>query len=344
MREARVSIVNTRSRPHEHEATADIMSRARAHIDKVSRDRPDLILLSEIFANHPAKQGREAAFEAAQAVPGPISEELSALARKHSTYIAFGLLRKDGEKLFNSLVMLDREGSHVWTFDKVTPMAVEMEETSISPGKSPTAFDCGFARVGAAICFDINFLELAEIYFRQEIELLLFASAFPAGRLLDHWAVRYGFAVAGGTWYDRNRIIDCTGATVARTSEIIPYATAVMNLNRRVVHMDGNIDKLDRMRSQYKGDVLVEDMREEAVAVITSLKPGLEVSKLITEFEVETLPDYFDRSRRSRAKHGGLSSSPPYEGGAGGGQRSGAPPPGSMVASRIRRAPQYLGP
>jgi len=282
------------------------MSRVRERIEKVGRDRPDIVLLSEMFANQPNRSGRDAAREAAQTVPGPISEELSALARKHSTYIAFGLLRKVGEKLFNSLILLDREGSHVWTYDKVTPTAGEMEPASISPGKPPTAYDCGFARIGAAICFDINFLELGELYFRQEIELLLFASAFPAGRLLDHWAVRYGFAVAGSTWYERNRIIDCTGAEVARTSELIPYATAVMNLNRRVVHMDGNLDKLDRMRTKYAGDVIVEDMRDEAVCAITSLRPGLEVSRLIREFEIETLPAYFDRSRRIRAEHGGL--------------------------------------
>jgi len=309
MRESRISIVNTRTRPHEHADPAEIMSRARERIEKVSRDRPDLILMSETFANGPGND-TESAAKAAQTVPGPISEELSALARKHSTYIAFGLLRKDGKKLYNSLVLLDREGSHVWTYDKLTPVPTEMEQNGISPGKSPTAFDCGFARIGAAICFDINFLELAELYFRQEIELLLFASAFPAGRLLNHWAVRYGFAVAGSTWYDRNRIIDCTGATVARTSGIIPYATAVMNLNRRVVPMDGNLDKLDRLRSRYAGDVIVEDMRDEAVVVITSLKVGLEVSTLIRQFEIETLPAYFDRSRRARAKHGGLPFSP----------------------------------
>jgi len=308
MRESRISIVNARTRPHEREEPAEIMSRARERIDKVSRDRPDLILLSELFANHPDKQDRASAAAVAQTVPGPISEELSALARKHSTYIAFGLLRKDGDKLSNSLVLIDREGSHVWTYDKVTPMVQEMEDLGITPGQ-PAWFDCGFARVGAAICFDINYLELAEIYFRQEIELLLFASAFPAGRLLDHWAVRYGFAVAGSTWYDRNRIIDCTGATVARTSDILPFTTAVMNLNRRVVHMDGNLDKLDRLRSQYKGDVLIEDMRDEATCAITSLKAGLEVSKLIREFEIEKLPAYFDRSRRVREKHGGLPSS-----------------------------------
>ncbi|MDD3926738.1 MAG: hypothetical protein PHT33_08790 [bacterium] len=186
-------------------------------------------------------------------------------------------------------------------------MAEEILDGGISPGSRPCSFACDFGRVGAAICFDINYAELGELYWRQNTELLLFCSAFPAGRLLDHWAVRYGFAVAGSTWYPKNRILDCTGAVVGRTSDILPYTTAVLNLNRRVVHMDGNLDKIDRMRTKYSGDILVEDMRDEATCVITSFKPGLEVADLIREFGVELLPDYFDRCRLVRQELGGMS-------------------------------------
>ena len=87
----------------------------------------------------------------------------------------------------------------------------------------------------------------------------------------------------------------------------MPYATAVLNLNRRVVHMDKNLEKLDRMRSQYAGEVLIEDLRDEALCVITSLKEGLEVMELIREFEIVPLAAYFDHSRRVRAEHGGLA-------------------------------------
>ena len=274
MRQARISIINT----HQLGATEDDgirLARARERIQAAGRDRPDLALLPELFANSPRENTREAAAQAAQPVPGPISEELAPLARHFHAYIAFGLLRRAGERLYNSLVLLDRAGEPVWIYDKVTPVDVEMTDWGETPGALPQAFACDFGRIGAAICFDINFNELAEHYAHQDIELLLFASAFPAGRLLDAWAVRYGFAIAGCTYYQNNRIIDCTGATVARTSDLLPYATAALNLNRRVVHMDKNLARLDQMRSKYAGEVLIEDLRDEALCVITSLKEGL---------------------------------------------------------------------
>jgi predicted amidohydrolase len=306
MRNARISILNTHE-PGRAEDGATLLARAVKRTGLAGRDRPDLIVLSELLANHPKERTRAAAVDAAQTVPGPISEEFAALARRFHTYIAFGLLRREtgGERIYNSLVLLDREGRCAWTYDKVCPVDWEMQLCGTIPGGVPQAFACDFGRIGAAICFDINYNELAETYFRQDVELLLFSSAFPAGRLLDSWAVRFGFAVAGSTWCPQNRIIDCTGATVARTSDALPYATAVLNLNRRVVHMDYNMEKIERLRAKYAGDVLIEDMRDEATCVISSLKPGLEVGEIIREFAITPLPAYFDRSRRVRAEHGG---------------------------------------
>jgi len=305
MRQARISIVDTHRQGISDEDEV-ILARAVERIQAVGRDRPDLVLLPEVFANHSKEKSLAGSLAAAQTATGPISEEMATLARRYETYIAFGLLRRSDERCFNSLVLLDRHGQHVWTYDKIAPTNGEMAESGVTPGAMPQAFDCDFGRIGGAICFDINFAELAEIYIRQDVELVLFSSAFPAGRLLDAWVVRYGFAIAASTWYHRNRIIDCTDATVARTSDYLPYATAPLNLNRRVVHMDGNMEKLDRMRTRYAGDVIVDDLRDEAVCVITSLKEGLEVADLIEEYEVEKLPDYFDRSRRLREERGGL--------------------------------------
>ena len=313
MREARISIVSRgpkatlgRKEDAVDETSPAILTAVKGLIEKVSRDKPDIILLPEIFANHPEDMVPASAAKAAQTVPGPLSEELSGLARKYRTYIGFGLLRRCGRRIFNSLVLLDRSGKHVWTYDKTTPMPTEMIGWGVTPGSRPRSFDCDFGRVAGAICFDINFLELAEIYLRQDAELILFSSAFPAGRLLDVWAIRYGFNLAGSTWYDYNRVIDCTGVTIGQTSDILPCTTTVLNLNRRLVHMDFNLGKIERLLKKYAGDVVVQDLRPEATCVITSLKKGLEVTDLIREFRIERLPAYFDRSRRVRQKNGGL--------------------------------------
>ena len=304
MREARIAVVATRSRPAPMD-NLESLEKAVERIHKVGRGRPDLILLPELFANHP-DSARQAA-EIAQSETGPIAETLAPLARRYGTYIAFGLLRRAGRRLFNSLVLLDRTGKPAWIYDKATPVVTEMRVTGIQPGRRPAPFDCDFGRIAGAICFDVNFLELAERYVRRDVELVLFSSAFPAGRLLDQWCVRYGFSLAGSTWYAHNRVLDCTGQTVAQTSDIIPYTIARLNLNRRVVHMDFNLEKIEKMLDRYRGDVLVDDLRDEAVCVITSLKKGLEVADLIREFRIETLPKYFDRSRRVRREHGGLA-------------------------------------
>jgi len=306
VREARITLVNTNRAPCFEEGSV-VLARAKQRIESAARDKPDLILLTELFANAPQKTTRKAALEAAETVPGPVFEEMASLAGRFRTYIAFGLLRRKGNSLFNSQVLVDRDGQGAWIFDKVTPLPGEINGCGISPGKRTQPFDTDFGRVGGAVCFDINFNELAERYFRRAVELVLFSSAFPGGKLLDAWSVRYGFAIASCTWYDTNRVIDCTGTTLARTSDLLPTATAVLNLNRRVVHMDGNLGSLEKMRTRYCGDVLVEDLRDEATCAITSLKKGLEVQALIKEFRIETLPAYFDRCRRVRERHGGLA-------------------------------------
>jgi len=305
MREIRVSIVNAR-RTSMCDHPADILKVMNERLIAVTPDKPDLILMSELFANYPTDCTRESAEAAAQSVPGPVSEEVAAHARRLGCYIAFGLLRECDGKFYNSMVMLDRDGKQVWTFDKVTPMAIEMTGWGVTPGALPVPLEFEFGRVGGAICFDINFLELAEYYQRQAVELLLFCSAFPAGKLLDIWAIRYGMNVVGSTWYDYNRIIDCAGRTVANTSDILPYTTAILNLNRKVIHMDGSWPAIENMRQKYAGDVLIEDMRDEACCIITSLKKGLEVADMIKEFNLTPLSDYLDTARTTRAQHGGL--------------------------------------
>lgn len=296
MRKVRVSTVNTRKASDINEQTASVLARATENIRLAGKSNPDLVLLSELFANRPDEHNRDAYLAASEPLDGDICRQMSVLAKEVASYVAFGLLRRDGNRIFNSLVLLDRQGECVWVYDKTTPMIAEIQDYGITPG-IPSVYDCDFGRVGGVICFDINFTELAEYYQRNDVELLLFSSAFPAGRLLDAWSQRYGFAIAASSWYDSNRIIDQSANTVAHTSDLTPYATAVLNLDRRVVHMDGNLPKIQQMVDKYGPDVLVEDMRDEGLVVISSLKEGLSISELIGEFDIELMHDYFDRSR-----------------------------------------------
>ena len=109
MREARISVVVSK-RAGVQEENDVILARAVERIERVARDRPDLILLSELFANHPAARRAPLRWRWPKRCPAPSREELAVLAKRYGTYIAFGLLRRTGEDLHNSLVLLDREG------------------------------------------------------------------------------------------------------------------------------------------------------------------------------------------------------------------------------------------
>lgn len=88
-------------------------------------------------------------------IPGKCTDFLAALAQKHKLWISAGCLEKDGDKVFNSAVILDRTGRIVLKHRKIDTL----------PWLTQHLYDCGkaedtksveteFGRVGLTICAD----------------------------------------------------------------------------------------------------------------------------------------------------------------------------------------------
>ena len=65
---------------------------------------PECALTGYNYAN------RAEALAAAETLPGPASQELAAITRELNVFTVFGLLEKDGERLYNSAALLGPEG------------------------------------------------------------------------------------------------------------------------------------------------------------------------------------------------------------------------------------------
>jgi predicted amidohydrolase len=221
------------------------------------------------------------------------------------SYVIFGLLRRDGDRIYNSAVTVGRNGDPLFVYDKLRPTPDEVSVLGVTPGASPSVFTSEFGRLGYAICFDINFPEIAESYSRRGVSLVAVPTAFPAGRLLDHWAVRYGFHVASSSHYSGSRVIDPTGATLASTSDLYPAVTVEANLDTATVHMDGNMGRITEACRRYGSDLGVIPMRDEAVVVLISRTDAATVDEIVDEFGIERLSSYFDRSRSIASPVGG---------------------------------------
>jgi predicted amidohydrolase len=103
--------------------------------------------------------GKSAA-DVAEAVPGPTTEAMGEVARKHGMYVVVGLYEWEGETLYNTAVLIDREGNIAGKYRKTHLPEAEVT-WGITPGDTYPAFETDFGRIGIQICYDNFFPEVA---------------------------------------------------------------------------------------------------------------------------------------------------------------------------------------
>lgn len=276
-------------------------------IDTAALDKPDIILLTEGFMQN-TKRSASMKEKNEKAEPlsgdGPILRLLARKARQHHTYIIGSTWRKDpkGRGRYNSAILIDRTGAVAWHYDKVYPTIGEMEG-GVLPGRTAKVFDTDFGRIGAVICFDLNFSELFDEYKRQGAELLCFLSAFRGGFMVPAIAFRNQCFIASSVPGENGVIVDPLGRVLAESSQYGRIIFARINLDCQVVHIDYNVRRIPDLKKTYGPLVKIETFSPEAVYLLTSLHPAKTVHDMIKEFQIETLDDYLDRARAAQKKH-----------------------------------------
>ena len=188
-------------------------------------DRPDLVLLPEVFAFQGG--GLEARRAAAEPVPdGPTYAFLRDLAARHRVVLHGGSYLEseaEGERLYNTTVAFGRDGEElaryrkIHLFDVVTPEGREYRESAtVGRGSEIVTYGAGGngeARVGCSICYDLRFGELYRALAAAGAEILAVPAAFTVETGRDHWEVLL-----------RARAIE-TGCYVAAAAQVGPYPT-----------------------------------------------------------------------------------------------------------------------
>jgi predicted amidohydrolase len=107
----------------------------------------------------------------AQPIPGPISEVLSEAAKRNKIWVVAGLTELDGEVVYNTAVLLNRNGELVGKYRKVHLPREEWKE-GIRPGQEYPVFETDFGKVAIQICYDWFFPEAAEIFALNGAEII----------------------------------------------------------------------------------------------------------------------------------------------------------------------------
>ena len=88
-------------------------------------------------------------------IPGPYTDMLTRLAKEHKVWISAGCLEKDGDKTYNSAVIINRDGEIVLKHRKIKTLpAITKHLYDQGKIEDIKVIDTEFGRIGMTICAD----------------------------------------------------------------------------------------------------------------------------------------------------------------------------------------------
>jgi len=276
----------------------DNLKRAVEMIDQCACDQPDLIVLPEVFTKLGIAVMNPS--EWAEPLDGPTVTALAERARRHRCYIVCPFFERAGETVYNSAALIDRAGEVAGVYRKVYLTLGEME-AGVRPGVETPVFETDFGKVGIAICFDLNFWEVARGLKAGGAELIAFASMYRGGLQLISWAFHFRVFMVSATPTEHSRIVDPLGRVLGDSSAYGPIVTRRLNLDCAVVHIDFNHERLPRAKRDLGPSLEVVTASPEAYYLLINHDEKTTIGDLLARYEIETLDAYHARARAARA-------------------------------------------
>ncbi|EGQ8308834.1 N-carbamoylputrescine amidase [Vibrio parahaemolyticus] len=249
------------------------LAKAKKAIRKAAQNGANVILPQELFAAPYFCKKQEAKyFELAEETANShLIQEMSALAKELGVVIPVSYFEKAGNTFFNSLVMIDADGTVLDNYRKshIPDGPGYSEKYYFSPGDTGfKVWQTKFGKFGAGICWDQWFPELARSLALHGAEAIFYPTAIgsepqdPTLDSRDHWqrtmqghsaanlvpviaSNRVGTEVDDGietTFYGSSFITDHTGAKIAEASregETIIYAEIDLAATAKARHAWG---------------------------------------------------------------------------------------------------------
>lgn len=239
-------------------------------------DGAKLIAFPECAVTGYCFDSREEALPLAESIPGPSTEQISAVCKRFDVSVVVGLLERDGDRLFNACVLVGPKGIG-GSYRKIHLPFLGVDRFT-TPGDRPFAvMDAGPLRIGMSICYDCSFPESARILALEGADLIVLPTNWPPGaectadfvintRALEnkvyYLAVNRVGNERGFPFIGKSKICDTHGNTIAaaeHTRETTLYAEidVAESRKKRIVRVPGKhiIDRFADRRPEMYGRI-----------------------------------------------------------------------------------------
>ncbi len=278
-------------------------------LDRAKDFQPDIVVFPEIALQGGAGRTPEI-LRKAETVPGPMFEAVAEKARALKSHVILPMLEKRGEKVYNSAVLIGRDGGHIGTYSKFHATGYEIED-GVAPGEDVPVWETDCGRIGCMICFDLEFDDVAVALARGKANIVFWPTMFTGGQRVPAWAISYGFFMVkcGGGY---GEIVDPMGRTVAKNGPVVRlgdrhgevrWTCAEVNTDFKMYHPDFNHDNLAKIVERFGGGVQIQFADPEGRFTITSNMPDVTAEDIEKEYGLTDLRDYIDGADLIRKNH-----------------------------------------
>ncbi|MDH7481078.1 MAG: carbon-nitrogen hydrolase family protein [Armatimonadota bacterium] len=133
----------------------------------------DLVLLPEIsFTGYWLGKDMK---RFAEPVPGPLTTIVSQIAVTRNAWICFGLAEREGDKIYNTAVLIGADGNIVGKHRKVHLFQADLE-AGFSPGNELSVFETSLGRIGILVCYDAFHIESIRVLDLKGAQIVLMPS------------------------------------------------------------------------------------------------------------------------------------------------------------------------
>ncbi|MHC4983194.1 MAG: carbon-nitrogen hydrolase family protein [Planctomycetota bacterium] len=302
-RNATISLVCYKPLPSdEPDRLKKTLQKMSEHVDQAAALKADLVAFPEVCnrLGSPAWH-----FEP---LDGPTVTAMAAKAKQHKIHVVCPLATEEDGGRYNSSVLLGRDGRIAGVYHKNFPTLGELGQ-GIMPGTAAPVFETDLGRIGLCVCFDLNYWEVGSSLCANRAELVVWSSMWTGRRMMARWAIELGFYMAGvhaaaGSFVDlAGREIVSATRNASDAAGAAPLVTASLDLDRRLLHHDGNVGRLKQLFETHGPDAAhVEWIKDECLIVLGSQLPGVATDHLIEQFGLEPMRDYLARVRRDRQR------------------------------------------
>jgi predicted amidohydrolase len=225
-----VRVMTVHHRPSRSPSAAANVEEFCAIIHRAADQKPDIICLPEGMTV--VGTGRSYV-DVSEPIPGPTTERLGAVARELGTYIVAGIYERDAPAVYNTAVLIDRQGRVAGRYRKAH-LPWEEWERGIMPGDDYPVFTTDFGTIGLMVCWDVQFPEPWRAIARQGAELVLLPIWGGSETLMRARALENHTYVVSSGYNLKSCIVTPDGEILAEASTTSPAVTAEVHLDRKI--------------------------------------------------------------------------------------------------------------